>query len=289
MIKRELVKTLALGLCMSALFAGSMNLSTAYAQSIGGVAPTFEGTVNMEDSLLYEKQAEMDQYIFAEHVKDIEAMGFKVIYTGVADKYVEVGITPYSDENAAFLYEKFGKELVKVVDTEEVYLREVSAEAPDVMPLTSDTDVVPVMDMGDTATTGSVVSDTVASDGAGADEALIKEREQIMADDEEKLTIQITSIDLDEPVEDAAPDVIRQIGPASDVSVDDTVEETYEATGIKLVSAQEEMAVTSSAGNVESENKGLPTASIALAVAAGLLIIGTTAYTSAKRKTVKKH
>lgn len=43
MTKKKLLKTFALGLCMSSLFAGTMNMGTAYAQSGGGVSPSFGG------------------------------------------------------------------------------------------------------------------------------------------------------------------------------------------------------------------------------------------------------
>ncbi|NLO09580.1 MAG: hypothetical protein GX129_06875 [Clostridiales bacterium] len=280
MIKRNLLKAVALGLCMSALFAGSMNVGTAYAQS-GGSSPAFEGTLSSEDSRLFEKQREMDQYLFVDHAKELEAMGLKVIYTGVADNYVEVGITPYNEEYAAFLYDKFGDELVKVVDTEEVFLYDALDEPTDVMPAAPDNVASPIMDMGDTP----------VSDGGTDDEALIKEREQLMADEEEELTIQITSIDGDEPSEDMDPEVIWQTGIVEDLPEADSAEENAEdSTDIRLVSAEDDkVTISSTAGDVENENKGLPTASIIAIVAAGILIIGGTAYTSVKKRAVKKY
>ena len=278
MNRRDLLKTFALGLCMSALFIGSMNVDTAFAQSTEGVSPAFRGAVSKEDSILYELQADIDQYIFVDHAEEIEAMGIKVIYTGVADTYVEVGITPYKEKFAAFMYDIFGNKQVKVVDSEAAVIYTVPEENPDVKRVDKDKKEMPVMDMGDTA----------ISDGAGDDEALIRERDQSMADEEEKISIQITSLDLVEPSEEMAPELIWQTNLVSEVPVEDSAEETVDAADIRLVSAQDAMAATSSAGDVENANKGLPTASVLVVIAGGLLIIGGTAYTSIKRRAVKK-
>jgi hypothetical protein len=282
MIKRNLLKTFALGLCMSAIFAGSMNVGTAYAQSGGGSSSAFGATTSSEDSRLFEKQKEMDQYLFVDNAEELEAMGLKVIYTGVADNYVEVGITPYNEEYAAFLYDQFGKELVKVVDTEKVFLYDAPEEPADDMPVAPDNVESPIMDMGDTP----------VSDGVVDDEALIKEREQLMADEEEKLSIQIESIDGDEASEDMNPEVIWQTGlvvdlPEADLAQENS-EDSIDADDIRLVSAEDDMAAITTAGDVENENKGLPTVSIVAIVAAGILIIAGTAYTSVKKRAVKK-
>ena len=91
-----------------------------------------------------------------DQVKEIEGMGFKVIYTGVADDYVEVGITPYNDEYAAYIYDEFGRDIVKVVDTDEVILYDSVGVAPDAVTIDADNAVsseTPIMDMGDTPVT----------------------------------------------------------------------------------------------------------------------------------------
>lgn len=279
MIRRNLIKTFAFGLCMSALFAGGINTNTAFAQSIGGETSAYGGAVSYEDKILFETQAEMDQFLFVKHVKEIEAMGFKVIYTGVADTYVEVGITPYKQEYADFIYDEFDSGLVKVVDAEAAVTYSVPKDAPDVMPVGEDNEKAPEMDMGDTA-----VSDIVIDD-----EALIKERERTIADDEEMLSIQITSVDLETPSEDMDPELIWQTGIADLPEKTSAEEPTEDGTDIKLVSAEDNMATTSAAADVENVNKGLPTLSIVAVVAAGLLIIGGITYTSVKKRSVKKN
>ena len=44
-----------------------------------------------------------------------------VIHIPIIEDYIEIGILPYSQENADFLYEKFGKILVKVVEGQQAY------------------------------------------------------------------------------------------------------------------------------------------------------------------------
>ena len=282
LIKKNIIRKFALGLCMSALLIGTTNAGMAFAQSGQGSSSSFLGTASSEDSSLYEKQREMDQYLFVDHVDEIEKMGFKVIYTGVAEKQVEVGITPYNEEFAAYIYDKFGMELVKVVDTEEVVLYEVSAEeAPDAIPIEPDgnsASPTTPMDMGE---------DTPVSDGS-TDEALVKEREQLMADEEEKLTIQIESIDNEEPKELMDPEVIWQTGIAEDLPVEDNAEEASGDDSNKRLEDVDDMVKVTIADDIETEDKGLPTASVIAIVAGGIAIIGGTAYAAAKKKAVKK-
>lgn len=64
------------------------------------------------------KQKEIDQYLFGDYMKDIEEKGFTVSHTVPTEEYVEIGITPYTEENAQYLYSIFGKEQVKVVEGE---------------------------------------------------------------------------------------------------------------------------------------------------------------------------
>lgn len=281
MYKKNLFKKVALGLSMAALLIGTTNIGVAYAESGGGTSPAFQGAVSsQDDSRLYEKQREIDQYLFVDHVKEIENMDFNIIYTGVAESYVEIGITPYNDEHAAYLYDRFGTELVKVVDTDEVILYNAPDASEDDMPQDSDaiaTSELPIMDMGDIA-----VSD-------GGEDEVIKERELSLAEEEERLTIQIESIGNSESTDNMDPELIWQTGIVEDAPNADIAEEASDgASDIKLVAAEDDMVTVTSVGDVENEDKGLPTASIIAIVAGGALIIGGTLYTSAKKKAVKK-
>ncbi|MDF2540229.1 MAG: putative secreted protein, partial [Herbinix sp.] len=116
MIKSKLVKALMLGLCMSALTTGA-----AFAQAnVGETTPAYSGEAQQEEmDALYTKQKEIDQYVFVDHIREIEEKGFMVNYTGVSETYVEIGISPYTDENANYLYELLGKEDIKVVEFDE--------------------------------------------------------------------------------------------------------------------------------------------------------------------------
>ncbi len=69
MFRAKLLKVIALGLCMSILYTGA-----AYAQSTEGASPAFEGTM-VADEALFEKQKEIDQILFVDQSKDIEAKG----------------------------------------------------------------------------------------------------------------------------------------------------------------------------------------------------------------------
>lgn len=75
-----------------------------------------------ENSAVYQKQREIDQYVFEQHKQEIEAKGFTVTHTGPMDAYVEVGITPYTQENADYLYGIFGRDMVKVVEGQQAVL-----------------------------------------------------------------------------------------------------------------------------------------------------------------------
>ncbi len=111
MKKLKLIKALVLGLCLSVLSTG-----VAFAESGGGETGEMKIQITSSDDSLNQKQREIDQYIFEEHKKDIEDMGFTVTNTGVVDDYVEVGITPFNQKNADYLYEALGKDNVKIVE-----------------------------------------------------------------------------------------------------------------------------------------------------------------------------
>lgn len=73
------------------------------------------------------KQKEIDQYLFEDYMKDIEEKGFTVTHTVPTEEYVEIGIAPYTEENAEYLYSLFGKEHVKVVEGEQAELYTTNA------------------------------------------------------------------------------------------------------------------------------------------------------------------
>ncbi len=68
------------------------------------------------DEAILNKQMEIDQYVFDQHKDEILAKGFKVTHTGPFENYIEIGIIPYNEENAEYLYNIFGRDIVKVVE-----------------------------------------------------------------------------------------------------------------------------------------------------------------------------
>lgn len=65
---------------------------------------------------MYKKQIEVDVYLFEKHKDEIAAKGITVTHSVATNEFVEIGITPYSDEYAEFLYQALGKEQIKVVE-----------------------------------------------------------------------------------------------------------------------------------------------------------------------------
>lgn len=265
MIKRNLIKGFAIGLCMSAVFAGK-----AYAETGAGVSSASAGVESVEDKELLEKQKELDQYLFFDHVRDIEKKNFKVIYTGVADDYVEVGITPYSDENAEYLYSIFGKDLVKIVSAEEAVALTEPYVAPDTPVSSSDVEYS-IMDFGGNAYDSNIVSD----------EEILKERE-LMDESDEEFNIQIESIDADEVAQMEAEDErIRQGSVAEGIASEEA------AKNIAVTSAHDDAVRTNSADNEETKKNSLPTSAIIAIVAGGLVVLGGSYLATNKKKTIK--
>ncbi|MBB6214489.1 hypothetical protein HNQ80_000569 [Anaerosolibacter carboniphilus] len=83
-----------------------------------------QGEINENIS---QKQREIDKYLFEDHAGEINKKGFNVTHTSPLDEYVEIGITPYSEENAEYLYELFGREMVKVVEGQQAELYNTTA------------------------------------------------------------------------------------------------------------------------------------------------------------------
>ena len=65
---------------------------------------------------ILKKQQEIDKYLFESNSSDIAKKNFKVTHTGPFEDYVEIGIIPYSKENAEYLYNIFGDEIIRVVE-----------------------------------------------------------------------------------------------------------------------------------------------------------------------------
>lgn len=154
MAKSKFYKTIVLGLCLSALSTGMIFANGDGAQSVanpgrlpienkveenqsgkimevppdwGNMAVSYPADI---DESILQKQREIDQYLFKENYEEINKKGFKVIYTGPHADYVEIGITPYTDENSQYLYNIFGEANVKVVEAMEATILPLDAIEP---------------------------------------------------------------------------------------------------------------------------------------------------------------
>jgi hypothetical protein len=106
MKKSKLMKAILLGMCMALLSS-----NTAFASVL--VDPN-QAQVSASSEAL-DKQKEIDQYVL-DHEQEIIDQGIHITHTAPIDNYVEIGILPYSDEKADYLYQLFGKDMVKVIE-----------------------------------------------------------------------------------------------------------------------------------------------------------------------------
>jgi hypothetical protein len=159
MIKKNLLKTVMLGLCMATITTGS-----AYATLAEDTTPSATEEVSDQSKALYAKQGEIDKLLFEANAKEIEKLGFMVNYTGVVEDNIEIGISPYNEDNANYIYELVGKDGVKVIEFDQSVIY-ASGAAPDT---TTEEDVIDpeVMDKEDIA----VDSDQGTGDDAGVDD-----------------------------------------------------------------------------------------------------------------------
>lgn len=112
----KFLQTCAIGLCVVATLAGMAYGATPNEVGIQTARSLpADGEVEQENDLI-QKQQEIDRYLFINHAAEVAQQGFMVTHTGLKDSYVEIGIRPYSEENAQYLYEIFGQDLIKVVE-----------------------------------------------------------------------------------------------------------------------------------------------------------------------------
>lgn len=128
MKKIKILRALILGIGITVL---SSNVTFAETnQDNKTVDQIIEIAVVDED--LAKKQEEIDQIVFDKNSKEIEEKGFTVVSTGMVNKFVEVRIEPYNEENAEYLYSILGRDMVNVVDGKEAALLETDEVSPDV-------------------------------------------------------------------------------------------------------------------------------------------------------------
>lgn len=120
-------KILLLGSALLVVGAGS-----AFAAPDSAVSTSSHLASAAEDRLT-NKQAEIDEYVAGAGQEELSAQGFTVTHTGVVGDKVEVGITPYNEQHSEFLYAKFGRDIVQVVEGEQAILYGANAAEADVV------------------------------------------------------------------------------------------------------------------------------------------------------------
>lgn len=266
MIKSKLLKSILLGLCMSALSTGIAFASSGEGSAAASAGQVTGAATDAATNALFEKQREIDQYVFKDHVQDIEEKGFAITYTGITDTNVEIGITPFDDSNAQYLYDIFGSEGVKVVASEEAMLYTTEV-APD-KSVTSEVAEQPADDQ--IYTTMELSPNTTAAGTDAVDPTL---EDKVYKEDQD-VKIQIESTEVTEAPMD--PSVIYQTG------VTDAGQEN------QVVYATDDKAAVAEGSVVSDDSsKGLSTPTIILIIAGGAVLIGGAVILSGKKKAVK--
>lgn len=112
MFKKKLFKILSLSLSLS---IASMGFAFADENKTIIDEPV-SIQITAEDEALYAKQAEVDKMLFEEYAKELAEKGISITHTGAVEDYIEVGITPYTPENAEIVVKLLGVDEVKVVE-----------------------------------------------------------------------------------------------------------------------------------------------------------------------------
>lgn len=120
-------KILLLGSALLVVGAGSALAAPDNAES------TSLHLASAAEDRLTNKQAEIDEYVAGAGQGELSAQGLTVTHTGVVGDKVEVGITPYNEQHAEFLYEKFGRDIVQVVEGDQAILYGANAAEADVV------------------------------------------------------------------------------------------------------------------------------------------------------------
>ncbi|SHO53076.1 hypothetical protein [Anaerocolumna xylanovorans] len=256
MIKTKFLKAIMLGLCVSTFYTG-----VAFADTIDSKSAEVTTQDTGAESDLLKLQSEIDQYVFADHFNEIEKKGFTVTQTSQADNYVEIGITPFSDDNANYLYDIFGKDKVKVVKGEEAVLYKTNeAVAPD-------TAVSSEMIDNDLVTRQDEVNKALFEDKASKLEAkgisimyttpldgYIEVGIRPYNEDNAKFIYDLTGEDKVKVVEGKEPELMATTGLATDDVMTDTAvndgKEIAQEDSVKAVSAVDKAPAAKKANNI---------------------------------------
>ncbi len=113
MFQKRLFKVLLLSLSLS---VASMGLAFADTDANQPLVKPVSTEVTADEEALYAKQAEIDKILFEKYARDLEEKGIAVTHTGAIENSIEVGITPYTPENADIVNKLIGDDTVKVVE-----------------------------------------------------------------------------------------------------------------------------------------------------------------------------
>lgn len=172
-MNKNIIKILSLSACLS-----MAAMTAAFAQTLELPPEAAQIKIAVVDEALYEKQASFDKILFEEKSKEIEAEGIFVTHTSPADGYVEVGITPFNEENQKYILDLLGSGEVKVVEgTTAVTLTD------ELMSTTSASDVKTVS-APDAATSGLAEEEvpeaqTVSASEQAADAKVISAKDEV--------------------------------------------------------------------------------------------------------------
>lgn len=156
------------GLLFSTIFTlslSTMTFATTNEEIPSELIATQETVINTED-VLGNKQMEIDRYVFETNANDITEKGFMVTHTVVVNDYVEVGILPFTQENANYIYDIFRNEQVKVVEGEEAEIMQYSTNGenlPASTGMVADEETVEITEAEVISTTNDGSNETVLS------------------------------------------------------------------------------------------------------------------------------
>ena len=141
MIRKKLFKIISLSLALSV-----SSIGFAFAETKENLDEPVSIQITAADEALYEAQAEIDKLLFEQsYAKDLEEKGISITHTATVDDYVEVGITPYTPENADVFIKLLGKDNVKVVEGIQAEILQYSPDNPiDPAELADDSQIVRV-------------------------------------------------------------------------------------------------------------------------------------------------
>lgn len=123
MIAKKIYKILALSLSLSVASMGF-----AFAESNVKMDEPLTIQITAVDEALYAKQGEIDKKLFEEFAEDLKAKGIMVTNTGAVEDYIEIGIAPYTPENADYVSKLVNEEGIKVVEGIEAVILQYNPE-----------------------------------------------------------------------------------------------------------------------------------------------------------------